>query len=97
MELLAHRLERLGTRTAFSIDQAAAAWKAKGNPAFPFSLYCPYRPATQHLIGHEQPAAMKNSAYLASATVKARTALAMLAVDDSLAVPSDEPPYAPIT
>jgi aspartate/methionine/tyrosine aminotransferase len=38
MQQLAHRLERLGTETAFSVAQAAAAWKAKGNLVYPFHL-----------------------------------------------------------
>jgi aspartate/methionine/tyrosine aminotransferase len=38
MQKLAHRLDRLGTETAFSVAQAAAAWKAKGNLVFPFHL-----------------------------------------------------------
>ncbi|MFJ3956851.1 pyridoxal phosphate-dependent aminotransferase [Arthrobacter sp. NPDC090010] len=38
MQNLAHRLERLGTETAFSVAQAAAAWKAEGNPVYPFHL-----------------------------------------------------------
>lgn len=38
MQQLAHRLERLGTETAFSVAQAAAAWKAKGNAVYPFHL-----------------------------------------------------------
>ncbi|MDP5225610.1 MULTISPECIES: aminotransferase class I/II-fold pyridoxal phosphate-dependent enzyme [Arthrobacter] len=38
MQNLAHRLERLGTETAFSVAQAAAAWKAQGNTVFPFHL-----------------------------------------------------------
>ena len=35
---LAHRLERLGTETAFAVAQAAAAWTAKGNRVYPFHL-----------------------------------------------------------
>ncbi|MHC6220690.1 pyridoxal phosphate-dependent aminotransferase [Arthrobacter sp. MMS24-S77] len=38
MQQLAHRLARLGTETAFSVAQAAAAWKAEGNRVFPFHL-----------------------------------------------------------
>ena len=38
MRQLAHRLERLGTETAFSVAQAAAAWTAKGNRVYPFHL-----------------------------------------------------------
>ncbi len=38
MQQLAQRLERLGTETAFSVAQAAAAWKAKGNRVYPFHL-----------------------------------------------------------
>lgn len=113
------------------------------------SLHCPYGPATHHLIGAEQLAAMKDSAYLVntargpivdeaalasalrdgqiagagldvfenepsvhpglleldnvvlvphlgSATVETRTAMAMLAADNALAVLSDERPPAPI-
>jgi glyoxylate reductase len=113
------------------------------------SLHCPYGPATHHLIGAEQLAAMKDSAYLintargpivdeaalasalrgkqiagagldvfeneprvhpgllelenvvlvphlGSATVETRTAMAMLAADNTLAVLSDERPPAPI-
>lgn len=113
------------------------------------SLHCPYGPATQHLIGAEQLAAMKNSAFLintargpivnedalaaalregviagagldvfekepsvhpellgldnvalvphlGSATVETRTAMAMLAADNALAVLSGEQPPAPI-
>lgn len=113
------------------------------------SLHCPYGPATHHLIGTEQLAAMKSSAYLVntargpivdeaalasalregqiagagldvfenepsvhpgllelenvvlvphlgSATVETRTAMAMLAADNALAVLSNERPPAPI-
>lgn len=113
------------------------------------SLHCPYGPATHHLIGAEQLAAMKNSAFLintargpivnedalatalregviagagldvfekepsvhpellgldnvalvphlGSATVETRTAMAMLAADNALAVLSGEQPPAPI-
>jgi glyoxylate reductase len=113
------------------------------------SLHCPYGPATHHLIGAEQLAAMKSSAYLVntargpivdeaalasalregqiagagldvfenepsvhpgllelenvvlvphlgSATVETRTAMAMLAADNALAVLSNERPPAPI-
>lgn len=113
------------------------------------SLHCPYGPATHHLIGAEQLASMKDSAYLintargpivdeaslasalrekqiagagldvfeneprvhpgllelknvvlvphlGSATVETRTAMAMLAADNTLAVLSDERPAAPI-
>ena len=38
MQELAHRLERLGTETAFSVAQAAAAWKARGHRVYPFHL-----------------------------------------------------------
>ncbi|RBP64133.1 aspartate/methionine/tyrosine aminotransferase [Brevibacterium sanguinis] len=38
MQQLAQRLDRLGTETAFSVAQAAAAWKAKGNRVYPFHL-----------------------------------------------------------
>jgi glyoxylate reductase len=113
------------------------------------SLHCPYGPATHHLIGAAQFAAMKDSAYLintargpivdeaalvaalrdgqiagagldvfekepsvhpglleldnvvlvphlGSATVETRTAMAMLAADNALAVLSGERPPAPI-
>lgn len=113
------------------------------------SLHCPYGPATHHLIGAEQLAAMKSSAFLVntargpivdedalatalregaiagagldvyeqeprvhpglleldnvallphlgSATVETRTAMAMLAADNALAVLSGERPPAPI-
>jgi len=113
------------------------------------SLHCPYGPATHHLIGTGQLAAMKNSAFLVntargpivdedalasalregaiagagldvyeqeprvhpglleldnvallphlgSATVETRTAMAMLAADNTLAVLSGEQPPAPI-
>jgi glyoxylate reductase len=113
------------------------------------SLHCPYGPATHHLIGAEQVAAMKSSAYLVntargpivdeaalasalregriagagldvyeheplvhpallelenvvllphlgSATVETRTAMAMLAADNALAVLRGERPPAPI-
>lgn len=113
------------------------------------SLHCPYGPATHHLIGAEQLASMKSSAYLVntargpivdeaalasalregqiagagldvfeneptvhpgllelenvvlvphlgSATVETRTAMAMLAADNALAVLSNERPPAPI-
>ncbi|WP_026533456.1 2-hydroxyacid dehydrogenase [Arthrobacter sp. H41] len=113
------------------------------------SLHCPYGPATHHLIGAEQLAAMKDSAYLintargpiideaalasalregqisgagldvfeneprvhpgllelenvvlvphlGSATVETRTAMAMLAADNTLAVLGDERPPSPI-
>jgi glyoxylate reductase len=113
------------------------------------SLHCPYGPATHHLIGAGQLAAMKNSAYLVntargpivdeaalasalrdgqiagagldvfenepsvhpgllelqnvvlvphlgSATVETRTAMAMLAADNALAVLCGERPPAPI-
>jgi glyoxylate reductase len=113
------------------------------------SLHCPYGPATHHLIGAEQLAAMKSSAYLVntargpivdeaalatalregqiagagldvfenepnvhagllelenvvlvphlgSATVETRTAMAMLAADNALALLSGEQPATPI-
>ena len=114
------------------------------------SLHCPYGPATHHLIGAEQLAAMKRSAYLVntargpivdeaslasalregriagagldvyeheprvhpelleldnvvllphlgSATVETRTAMAMLAADNALAVLGGDRPPAPIS
>ena len=113
------------------------------------SLHCPYGPATHHLIGAEQLASMKSSAYLVntargpivdeaalasalregqiagagldvfekepsvhpgllelenvvlvphlgSATVETRTAMAMLAAENVLAVLSDQQPPAPL-
>ncbi len=35
---LAHRLDRLGTETAFAVSAAAADWAARGNRVFPFHL-----------------------------------------------------------
>lgn len=50
MQRLADRLERLGTETAFSVAQAAAAWKAKGNKVFPFHLGDINIPTAPHII-----------------------------------------------
>ncbi|MFJ4170807.1 pyridoxal phosphate-dependent aminotransferase [Paenarthrobacter sp. NPDC089714] len=50
MQKLAHRLERLGTETAFSVAQAAAAWKAKGNLVYPFHLGDINIPTAPHII-----------------------------------------------
>lgn len=50
MQKLAHRLERLGTETAFSVAQAAAAWKAKGNTVYPFHLGDINIPTAPHII-----------------------------------------------
>ncbi|BCW36011.1 aminotransferase [Arthrobacter sp. StoSoilA2] len=50
MQKLAHRLEHLGTETAFSVAQAAAAWKAKGNLVFPFHLGDINIPTAPHII-----------------------------------------------
>ncbi|HEY7628602.1 MAG TPA: aminotransferase class I/II-fold pyridoxal phosphate-dependent enzyme, partial [Ilumatobacteraceae bacterium] len=36
--MLAERLNRLGTETAFAVSLAAAEWAAKGNKVFPFHL-----------------------------------------------------------
>lgn len=38
MKQLAHRLDRLGTETAFSVAPAAAVWRSKGNRIHPFHL-----------------------------------------------------------
>ena len=50
MQQLAHRLERLGTETAFSVAQAAAAWKAKGNRVYPFHLGDIDIPTAPHIV-----------------------------------------------
>ena len=50
MPQLAHRLDRLGTETAFSVAQAAAAWKAKGNRVYPFHLGDINIPTAPHII-----------------------------------------------
>ncbi len=50
MRQLAHRLDRLGTETAFSVAQAAAAWKAKGNHVYPFHLGDINIPTAPHII-----------------------------------------------
>ncbi|BCW42995.1 aminotransferase class I/II-fold pyridoxal phosphate-dependent enzyme [Arthrobacter sp. StoSoilB5] len=50
MQKLAHRLERLGTETAFSVAQAAAAWKSKGNLVYPFHLGDINIPTAPHII-----------------------------------------------
>ena len=50
MRQLAHRLERLGTETAFSVAQAAAAWTAKGNRVHPFHLGDINIPTAPHII-----------------------------------------------
>ena len=50
MQQLAQRLERLGTETAFSVAQAAAAWKAKGNRVYPFHLGDINIPTAPHIV-----------------------------------------------
>ncbi|STX07468.1 pyridoxal phosphate-dependent aminotransferase [Kocuria rosea] len=50
MRQLAHRLERLGTETAFSVAQAAAAWTAGGNRVYPFHLGDINIPTAPHII-----------------------------------------------
>jgi aspartate aminotransferase len=50
MRQLAHRLERLGTETAFSVAQAAAAWTAKGNRVYPLHLGDINIPTAPHII-----------------------------------------------
>ena len=50
MRKLAHRLDRLGTETAFSVAQAAAAWTAKGNRVYPFHLGDINIPTAPHII-----------------------------------------------
>ncbi|GAB3536294.1 pyridoxal phosphate-dependent aminotransferase [Arthrobacter tecti] len=50
MQQLAHRLERLGTETAFSVAQAAAAWKAQGKHVYPFHLGDINIPTAPHII-----------------------------------------------
>src|SRR5919107_2137266 len=50
MQQLAQRLERLGTETAFSVAQAAAVWKAKGNRVYPFHLGDINIPTAPHIV-----------------------------------------------
>ncbi|MUN63431.1 aminotransferase class I/II-fold pyridoxal phosphate-dependent enzyme [Kocuria sediminis] len=50
MRQLAHRLDRLGTETAFSVAQAAAAWKAQGNRVYPFHLGDINIPTAPHIV-----------------------------------------------
>lgn len=50
MQQLAHRLEHLGTETAFSVAQAAAAWKAKGHSVYPFHLGDINIPTAPHIV-----------------------------------------------
>ncbi|MGX5357457.1 pyridoxal phosphate-dependent aminotransferase [Kocuria sp. KH4] len=50
MRQLAHRLERLGTETAFSVAQAAASWKAQGNRVYPFHLGDINIPTAPHIV-----------------------------------------------
>ena len=50
MQQLAHRLDRLGTETAFSVAQAAAAWKAKGHRVYPFHLGDINIPTAPHIV-----------------------------------------------
>jgi len=50
VQQLAHRLERLGTETAFSVAQAAAAWKAKGHRVYPFHLGDINIPTAPHIV-----------------------------------------------
>ena len=50
MQQLAHRLERLGTETAFSVAQAAAAWQAKGHRVYPFHLGDINIPTAPHIV-----------------------------------------------
>lgn len=50
MQRLAHRLERLGTETAFRVAQAAAAWSAKGNRVYPFHLGDINIPTAPHIV-----------------------------------------------
>ncbi|ELT44758.1 class I and II aminotransferase [Arthrobacter nitrophenolicus] len=50
MQQLAHRLDRLGTETAFSVAQAAASWKAQGNRVYPFHLGDINTPTAPHIV-----------------------------------------------
>jgi aspartate/methionine/tyrosine aminotransferase len=50
MQQLAHRLEHLGTETAFSVAQAASAWKAKGHNVYPFHLGDINIPTAPHIV-----------------------------------------------
>lgn len=54
MQQLAHRLERLGTETAFSVAQAAAAWKPKGTSCTPSTWVTSDPHGPTHHRGHEQ-------------------------------------------
>lgn len=47
---IAHRIERLGTETAFAVAQAAAAWTAQGNRVYPFHLGDINIPTAPHII-----------------------------------------------
>lgn len=47
---LAQRLNRLGTETAFAVAQTAAAWKAGGNPVYPFHLGDLNLPMGPHIL-----------------------------------------------
>ncbi|HIX00213.1 MAG TPA: pyridoxal phosphate-dependent aminotransferase, partial [Candidatus Nesterenkonia stercoripullorum] len=47
---IAHRIERLGTETAFAVAQAAAAWTAEGNRVYPFHLGDINIPTAPHII-----------------------------------------------
>lgn len=49
MKQLAHRLDRLGTETAFSIAELAA-WTSKGNPVRPFQLSDINIPIAPHMV-----------------------------------------------
>ena len=50
MQQLAHRLDHLGTETAFSVAQAAAAWTAKGHRVYPFHLGDINIPTAPHIV-----------------------------------------------
>ncbi|MCQ9387082.1 aminotransferase class I/II-fold pyridoxal phosphate-dependent enzyme [Brevibacterium sp. 50QC2O2] len=47
---LAQRLTRLGTETSFSVAQAAADWKARGNTVYPFHLGDIDIPTAGHIV-----------------------------------------------
>lgn len=48
--MLAERLNRLGTETAFAVSLAAAEWAAKGNQVFPFHLGDINLPTPQNVV-----------------------------------------------
>ena len=49
--VLADRLNKLGTETAFAVSLAAAEWAAKGNKIFPFHLGDINLPTPANVVG----------------------------------------------